>query len=81
MTATSKRSLISESVTAIRIGVHPKREEPDNTLHARSRRLHMQQPSAKSLLGRNRAPAPGMKSWFSAIVRSFVILGYLILPP
>jgi hypothetical protein len=29
MTTTSKRSLISESVAAIRIDVHPAREEPD----------------------------------------------------
>jgi hypothetical protein len=29
MTATDKRSLISESVTTIQIGVHPAGEEPD----------------------------------------------------
>jgi hypothetical protein len=29
MRATNKRSLISESVTVIRIGVHPTREEHD----------------------------------------------------
>jgi hypothetical protein len=32
-------------------------------------RSHVRQPSAKSLLGRNRAPALRMKSWLPAIVR------------
>jgi hypothetical protein len=69
MTATSKQSLISESVVVIWIGVHHAGEKPNNTLHARSRGLHVQQPFVKSLLCRNRAPAPGIKSWFSTIVR------------
>jgi hypothetical protein len=69
MTAMSKWLLISKSITTIQIGVHPAGEKPDNTLHAWSHGLHVQQPSVKSLLGQNRLPAPGMKSWFSVIVR------------
>jgi hypothetical protein len=68
MTGKSKRPLISESVMVIQNGVHRAGEEPDNTLHAWSHGLHVQQPFAKSLLGQNRPPAPGMKSWFSVIV-------------
>jgi hypothetical protein len=53
----------------IQIGVHPVGLKHDNMLHARSHGLHVQQPSTKSLLGQNWAPAPTVKSWFSAIVR------------
>jgi hypothetical protein len=66
MTTTSKRTPISESVAVIQIDVHPIGDKPDNTLHLRSRGLLEQQPSTKFLLGQNRAPAPGMKSWFPA---------------
>jgi hypothetical protein len=65
----SKQPFISESVAVIRIGAHPAGEKRNNTLHARSRGLHVQQPFVKSLLGQNWAPAPEMKSWFCAIVR------------
>jgi hypothetical protein len=69
MTTTSKRSLISESVATIQIGVHPIGPKHENTLHAWSRGLHMQQPFARSLLDQNWASAPGMKSWFLAIIQ------------
>jgi hypothetical protein len=59
-----KRPLISESVVVIQIGVHPTGEKTDNILHAGSCGLHVQQPSVKSLLAWNWAPAPEMKSWF-----------------
>jgi hypothetical protein len=52
MTATSKRPLISESVAAIQIDIHPAREEPDQHV----------------LLSQNRAPALWMKTWLLAIV-------------
>jgi hypothetical protein len=69
MTTMSKRSLISKSVAVIRIVVHPVREEPDNTSYVRPIRSDVRQPSVKSLLGQNQASAPGMKSWFQAIVQ------------
>jgi hypothetical protein len=40
-----------------------------NTSYAWPLGSHVRQPSTKSLLGRNRVSAPGMKSWFPAIVR------------
>jgi hypothetical protein len=69
MRATSKRPLIYESVTVIRIGVHPIGKKPDNTSYVRPLGSHLCQPYAKSLLGQNRAPGLKMKSWFLAIVR------------
>jgi hypothetical protein len=62
----SKRPLMS--VAVIRISVHPAWEKPNNTMYTRSRGLHIQQPSVKSLLGRNQTPTPVMKSWLPAIV-------------
>jgi hypothetical protein len=50
MTTMSKRLLISESVTAIRIGVHPAEEELDNTSYAWPHGSHVRQSSAKPLL-------------------------------
>jgi hypothetical protein len=70
MTATNKQSLISKSVAVIRIGIHPIGvEEPDNMLYAWPLGSHIQQPSVKFLPDQNWAPAPGMKSWLSAIIR------------
>jgi hypothetical protein len=68
MTAMSKQPLISESVAVIRIDVHPIGEEPHNMSYARPLGSHVRQPSAKTLLGQNRAPDPGMKSCFLAII-------------
>jgi hypothetical protein len=65
----SKRSLIFESVTVIRIDVHPVGEESDNTSYAWPHESHIRQPFTKSLLGQNQTPAPRMKSWLLAIVR------------
>jgi hypothetical protein len=68
MTTMSRQVLKSESVTMIRIGVHLAGEEHDNTSYVRPLGSHIRQPSVKSLLGWNQAPAPRMKSWFPAIV-------------
>jgi hypothetical protein len=64
----SKRSLISESVTVIRIGVHPAGKEPDNTSYMWPHGSHIRQPFVNSLLGQNQVSVLGMKSWLSAIV-------------
>jgi hypothetical protein len=64
-----KRSLISESVMAIRIDVHPTGKNLTNTSYAWPLGSHVRQPSVKSLLIRNWAPAPGRKSWPPAIAR------------
>jgi hypothetical protein len=69
MTTTSKRPLISKSVTIIRIGIHTVGEEPDQHVLRVAPRVSVQQPSTKSLLGRNQTPTLRMKSWLPAIVR------------
>jgi hypothetical protein len=69
MTATSKRSLIFESVVTIRIGVHLQGKNLTNTSYMWLLRSHVRQPSMKSLLSWNRVSAPGMKSCLPAIVR------------
>jgi hypothetical protein len=61
---------MSESVAVIQIGVHPAGKEPDNMSYMWPLGSHVRQPAVKSLLGRNQAPAPRMKSWFLVIVRS-----------
>jgi hypothetical protein len=68
MTATSKRSLISESIVAIQISVHHVGEEPNQHVVCMAHMSHVRQPFTKSLLGQNRAPAPGMKSWLPGII-------------
>jgi hypothetical protein len=52
-----------------------------NTPYAWPTGSHVQHPFAKSLLCRNRAPTPGMKSWLLVMHDPTVILGCLILPP
>jgi hypothetical protein len=63
MIATSKRSLISESVATIQIDVHTLQgKNLTNTLYVWPLGSHVRQPSAKFLLGQNQVPAPWMKS-------------------
>jgi hypothetical protein len=54
-----------------RISIHPTVKEPGNTSYVWPLRSHVRQPSVKSLLGQNRAPAPGLKSWPSSWATSF----------
>jgi hypothetical protein len=57
-----KSSLMSESVTEIRINIHPVGEKPDNMMHTRSLGRYVWQPFTKSLQGWIRSSALKMKS-------------------
>jgi hypothetical protein len=81
MTATDKRPLISESVTATRIDIHPAGEEPDQHVIRVTHRVSRMTTVCKSLPSQNRAPALRMKSWLPVMPGPTVILGCLILPP
>jgi hypothetical protein len=59
MTTTDKQSLISESVAATWIDIHPTREESDNTPCVQLPESHVQQSFVKSVLRRNRPLLPG----------------------
>jgi hypothetical protein len=81
MTATNKRSLISESVTATRIDIHPAGEKPHQhivrvTLGV-SRMTIVREVPTKLKLG----PYSRMKSLPPAMPGPAVILDCLILPP
>jgi hypothetical protein len=69
MAATDKRSLISESVIAIQIDIHPAGEEPDRHVVRVTPWVSRMTTVRKALLSQTWIPAPEMKSWPSAIVQ------------
>jgi hypothetical protein len=81
MIVIDKQPLISESVAVTRIDILHTRKNLTNMSCVRLPKSHVEQPSVKSLLSRNRAPAPGMKSWLPVMPGSAIVLGCLILPP
>jgi hypothetical protein len=64
-----KRSLISESATAIQIGIHHAGKEPEQHVVRVTSRVSRTTIIYKSLLSQTWAPAPGMKSCPPTIIR------------
>jgi hypothetical protein len=81
MAAMDKWSLISESVAATQIDIHPSGEEPDRHVICVTPRVSRMTTIRMSLLSQNRVPTPRMKSWLPVMRGLAIILGCLILPP
>jgi hypothetical protein len=75
-----KQSLISNSVTVIRIDIYLVGEEPDRHAVGVAPGVSRTTTIGK-VLSQNQVSAPGMKSWLPVIPDSAVILGCLIIPP
>jgi hypothetical protein len=81
MTRIDKQSLISESVAAIRIGVHPTGKEPDQHVLRVTPGVSRTTTVRKSLLSQTWATALGVKSWPLGSLGPTVVVGCLILSP